>query len=153
MYHIRQYHLKGTISFKCNYFNQNTNCFFCFNAPITYEKEAYEFQALAEVIINRFYNGELQQGSYYWVPCGRGDCGRHNMQCSAGNMPDDQYCSAGALRHVNAICWNGGVNLSTPGNLTCPDPRFDWCTYKTDEPDSCIGGAHPGMRYQCVRMQ
>jgi len=69
--------------------------------------------------------------SYRWTQVGTGDCGGHDVGRSKGSIPDNAFCGPSTEAHVS-VCWH------------------DWCTYKQATPQSCVGGASPGVMHQCI---
>jgi hypothetical protein len=67
------------------------------------------------------------------------DCSGQDIAATTGTEePDKANCQS---PNVTAVCWDG--NLFRNG--TRP-----WCTYKSVEPDKCVGGGAPGRLYRCI---
>jgi hypothetical protein len=89
------------------------------------------------------------QQSSQWVPKGIGDCGGHDVECSAGPMPTNTMCHAGTIG-LTAVCWDTRPRGWPSGYEAHCKPSAVWCTYKQINADQCAGSGEAGRKYECV---
>ena len=83
--------------------------------------------------------------SYHWKSMNINDCfGNDIGELSMGSsVPDNSRCDASMLGK-SSVCWD----VTNYANHYYPTDVF--CTYKSTDATSCLGGGNPGYLYQCV---